>query len=82
MSAKLGLVRLTPISMSCMVLPRTKGRKAYQSCRFIRKTKNYNELKLSVEAARQVGVGRFAITVPLSRTLSALQALCFCCPMS
>ncbi|CAI8786295.1 hypothetical protein EMIT0P171_190024 [Pseudomonas sp. IT-P171] len=54
--AKLGLVRLTPISMSCMVLPRTKGWKAYQSCRFIRKAKSYNELKLSFDAARQAGV--------------------------
>lgn len=29
------------------------GRKAYQSCRFIRKAKNYNELKLSLDAGRR-----------------------------
>jgi len=39
-----------------MVLPRAEGRKAYQSCRFIRKAKNYNELRLSVEAAKDSGV--------------------------
>jgi len=32
-----------------MVLPRPKGRKAYQSCGFIRKAKNYNGLSLSLE---------------------------------
>jgi hypothetical protein len=33
-----------------------QGRKAYQSCRFIRKTKNYNELKLSLDAGRTLGL--------------------------
>lgn len=38
------------------MLPRAEGRKAYQSCRFIRKGKNYNDLWLSVEAAGDSGV--------------------------
>src|SRR5476649_496509 len=33
------------------------GRKAYQSCRFIRKTKNYNELKLSLKVASNTVFG-------------------------
>lgn len=48
------------------------GRKAYQSCRFIRKAKNYNELKLSLDAGRKAAVGLPAVVVPVFRILSAL----------
>ncbi|CAI8924809.1 hypothetical protein EMIT0324P_30133 [Pseudomonas chlororaphis] len=48
------------------------GRKAYQSCRFIRKAKNYNELELSLDAGRKAAVGLPAEVVPVFRILSAL----------
>ncbi|AZF41769.1 hypothetical protein C4J87_1596 [Pseudomonas sp. R1-43-08] len=53
------------------------GRKAYQSCRFIRKTKNYNALSLSLNVASDIVPGPLPLTVSPLRALPALKALCF-----
>ena len=53
------------------------GRKAYQSCRLIRKTKNYNALTLSLNVASDIVVGRLPATVAPLHALPAHKALCF-----
>ncbi|AZF09935.1 hypothetical protein C4J93_1723 [Pseudomonas sp. R2-37-08W] len=48
------------------------GRKAYQSCRFIRKTKNYNALSLSLNVASDIVPGPVAShRVAVARLASA-----------
>jgi hypothetical protein len=58
-----------------MVLPQPKGREAYQSSRYIKKAKNYNQLALSLEARGGSGWRVCHHCASLSHFISAVSAV-------
>jgi hypothetical protein len=61
--------------MSCMVLPQATGQEAYQSCRFIRKTKNYRRVMVVFECRNNAmpGLPKDALLFCALHTAPALE---------